>query len=85
MSIRGYGNILRVYSLLQSLEQTPGFSLEHLCSYTNWSYDEIRHFITFCDKIKNEEINVSVLKDYTDEYVAKANELIELLNNLKLK
>ncbi len=78
--IKTYGNILRAYSVLKKLEGYPGFSLEKLCSDINWSYDEVRHFMTFCEKIEIGEINIDSLKDYQRKYEMMSDELLRYVN-----
>jgi|GEM_PF-6097541 len=79
-SIISYGNILKAYSALKKLEGYPGFSLEKLCNDLTWNYDEVRHYITFCEKIQKGDINVGALKDYERTYNQMAKELLQYVN-----
>ena len=76
MSIVGFGNILRAYSVLKRLEACPGFSLGKFCEDTNMNYDEVRHFITFCEKIQNNQIKIATLKQHLENYEVLAQDLI---------
>lgn len=76
MSIVDYGNILRAYRVFQKLEACPGFSLIKFCQDTNMNYDEIRHFITFCEKVQNGQIKINTLKEYLNNYERLAQDFI---------
>lgn len=76
MNIVGYGNILRAYRVLQKLEVCPGFSLEKFCEDTKMNYDEVRHFITFCEKVQNDQVKINTLKQHLDNYERLADDLI---------